>query len=320
MTNLNEYVMKLAREINRHPASLLMWLDDAGGFKINDEYFVLKVDGFAESRARYPWCSYRDFSFKAVTAAVSDVFSKGCRPYVYAVSIGVRSDNVDVVEEMIKGINDAVNVYGGFIENIDTNVGNDIWIDVFILATCRYLPLQRRTRSGDMLIIPRPIGLSYIAYIEYTRNSVPIDEDVKKFSCRPSIDPKIVDCIERARIGLTGSIDISDTLYETIEILSKLNNVGIYIDFDPHELLHPIALNYAYSENLEKIDIIMRSNEEYTPILVINRMYMDEVLELMRSIGFKPYVIGIAINTKTLSIRGLPLKKTSWDYVSGKIV
>lgn len=320
MSELTKLVIDLAKKIKKHPASLSMWFDDAGGIKIGEEYIVVKVDGFSESRAKYPWCSYRDFGFKAVAAALSDVFSKGCRPYIYAVSLGVKPNDVDVVEEIINGVEDAINFYGGYLENVDTNVGNDVWIDVFILATCRYLPLQRKAKPGNIIVIPRTVGLSYVAYLEYLKNKKFVQNDVKNFSCRSFVDLRIVDCIENIRLGLVGSIDISDTLYETIEIISNINDVGIYIDTNIDYLLHPLAIDYARNENLNKIEVVMKSNEEYIPMLIIEASYLDTVLETLINTGFQPKILGTIINTKILSFRGTLLKKIMWNYSLGRII
>lgn len=320
MCSLNNYIKKLANYIRKHPRSLLMQIDDAGGIKLNDEYIVIKTDGFTASRAKYPWCSYRDFGFKAITANVSDIFSKGCRPLIYAISIGITQNNIEIIEEIMKGLDDAIKFYGGYIENMDTNIGNDIWIDVFAIGVCRYLPIPRKTRVGDIFLVSRKLGLSAIAYREYSKGRTPIDEDVQRFSCRPAIDLRIIDAIENLRNCIIGSIDISDTLYETLEQIVYINNTGIYIDNDPRNILYNKAIAYTYIDNLNPLDFLMEVNEEYTPILIIDKNYLEYVISYLRDIGFDPHLLGISISSKEILWRGEYIAKYVWSYELGKII
>lgn len=320
MSKLNAYIKRLARHIRRHPKTLLTWFDDAGGVRIDDEYILVKVDGFAVSRAKYPWCSYKDFSFKAVGATVSDVYTKGCRPTIYAISIGVTPNSVDFLEEITRGIEEAVRLYGGYVENIDTNIGSDIWIDVFVIALCKYLPIPRRARVGDAIVILKKVGLSSIAYREYLKGGVPRDKEVLDFSCRPTVDNSLIDTIESLRPCIIGSIDISDTIYETLAHLVDLSNVGIYIDANISELLHAKALNYAYSESVDILEMFLEANEEYTPILVVDRLYVEQVVDIARAKGLYPQIIGLTTSSTEITWRGAKIKKYLWDYELGKIV
>jgi Thiamine monophosphate kinase len=320
MTSLSNVVERLSRGLKRHPRTLLLWSDDAGGIKIGDEYLLVKVDGFAASRALYPWCSYRDFGFKAISSAISDIFTKGCKPYIYAVSIGVKPSSMEAVEELTRGVEDAVQLYGGYIENMDTNVGNDTWIDVFVLATCKATPIPRTARPGDFIVLPKAIGLSYVAYREFEKGSTPRYEEVQAFSCRPRAYAEVVDLIERNRICFRGSIDISDTVYEAFEAIAKINSVGIYMDLDIRRTLNLTALSYADVEGVDPVDVFLKSSEELVPLLIVSNLYVQQVLEEMRSLGLSPTVVGIVTESREISWRGRVLQKTMWNYAKGRIL
>ena len=313
---------KFAKRLHRHPRTILNFFDDAGGFVFDDKYVVIKVDGFAASRALYPWCRVSDLGFRAVTAAISDVVTKGCRPIAYAISIGVTHDHI--IDDIMRGIEDGIRVYGGYIENLDTNFGNDVWIDVFVLAECRVYPVPRRVEADSKLILVDRIGSTAIAYTEYyVYGEKPEDESVAERVCRPRVPLSIIDVIEKYRSSIIGSIDISDTFVETLYdlIIASGDGYGIYLDFDPSMIADSKLISYVYRERrLDMLTGIFISNEEYIPILVVRKHYVEDVLDELRSRGFTPCVLGhVTCTINQVVWRGIEVKKVVWDYAKGRI-
>jgi len=319
VSTLDEIVKRLAKRVKRHPRTLLSWYDDAGAVNVGDNYIVVKVDGFAASRALYPWCTFRDFGFRGVTGAVSDVIAKGCKPLIYAISIGVKPEHVDLIEEITRGVEEAVDLYGGYIENVDTNVGYDDWIDVFVIGECSAEPIKRYTKPLDTVIIPRKLGLSVIAYLEYIGKRVPLHEEVKEFSCRPRACTEIISIVEECRTCIDGSIDISDAFAEALYQLSEVNNTGLYIYQNPLNMLHYLAISYAESRGVDLMTVALASNEEYMPIIAVKPGYEELVAEMLRKVGLEPIPVGFVTHQRDVSWLGKPVPKIIWDYVTGTI-
>lgn len=309
---------RLARGVRRHPRTLLGWFDDAGAVEFGGSYLLVKVDGFAASRALYPWCSYGDLGFRAVTGAVSDVLAKGCRPYIYAVSLGVTPDRVEAVEEITKGVEEAVDLYGGYLENLDTNVGRDTWVDVFVLAECWRRPTPRGARPGDVVVLPRTVGLSSVAYLEFSAGRVPGMPEVRSFSCRPRAEPAAASVVEELPGCLSGSIDISDTLLESLQQLAEPH--GVHLELDPSYALHPLALSYSYTSGVPKHVLLLASNEEYVPVLACRSSCVEEIVEVLRSRGLGATVLGTVLEGGGIIWRGVKVEGITWDYTSGRIV
>ncbi len=309
-----------ARRIHRHPRSLLEPFDDAGAFPYNGRHFLIKVDGFASSRALYPWCNVSDLGFRAVSAAVSDVIAKGCKPLVYAISIGVTESRF--IEDIISGIEEAVKEYGGYIENLDTNFGNDTWVDVFILAECKSRPIPRKAEPEAVLILANRIGLPIIAYMEYYMyGTKPSDSEVLERVCRPKVPVSIVDVIEKYKLAFVGSIDISDTLIETLYDLVAIHNHGIYLDFDPFSIADPKLLNYTHKRDLNLLTGIFMTHEEYIPILVVRESFVETILEELRMRGLSPAIMGrIVCTPKCITWRGMEVPKIVWHYTEGRVL
>lgn len=313
---------RFVKKLRRHPRTILNIFDDAGGFVFDNRYIVIKVDGFAASRALYPWCELSDLGFRAITAAVSDVITKGCRPIIYAISMGVTHDHI--IDDIMRGIEEGIKVYGGYVENLDTNFGNDVWVDVFILAECRVYPVPRRVEADTELILVDKIGSTAIAYTEhYVYGEKPEDEGVIERVCRPRISLSIVDVVEKYRSSIIGSIDISDTFVETLYdlILTDSDRYGIYLDFDPSMVADSQLVSYVYKKRrLDILTGIFISSEEYIPILVVRRQYIEDILDELRSRGFNPCILGYVTRTINHVVwRGLGVQKIVWNYARGRI-
>ncbi len=308
-----------ARKIHRHPRTLLELFDDAGAFPYGEGYLLVKVDGFAASRALYPWCSMSDLGFRAVSAAVSDVIAKGCRPLIYAISIGVTQ--VHFIEDLVRGVEDAVKEYGGYIENFDTNFGKDTWIDVFIIAECRTRPIPRNVEPGAVLVLANHIGLPAIAYLEhYVYNTKPSDIEVIEHVCRPRVHTAIIDVIEKHRIAFVGSVDVSDTLAETLHDLVTIHGYGAYLDFDPSSIANPKLLSYTRKRGLDVLTGIFMTHEEYVPIFVVREPFVETILEELRKRGLDPAPVGHIVYTpKRITWRGIEVPKFVWHYAEGRV-
>jgi len=315
---LEEVVRRLSASVRRHPRTPLPGFDDAGGVEIDGRYILVKVDGFAASRALYPWCTPEDFGFRAVTAAVSDVIAKGCEPYIYAVSIGVRPGEEDAVELITRGVEEAVRLYGGYVENFDTNIGEDVWVDVFVLAECSSRPIPRSSRVGDFAIVPRSVGLSFVAFSEYSRGRRPTYSEVREFSCRPRALPLLTRFSNEFRGCISGSIDISDTLYESLAQISEPG--GVLIDRRALGALHPLVSFYVSQNGVSPEVVLLASNEEYIPIYSVKNPCIEDALGALRSMRLNPHIVGVFVEMPGVFFEGAQVKKISWDYTSGTIV
>ena len=262
--------------------------DDAGYRFLDGGYVVLKIDGFDLRSSLYPWCRLRDFGFRAVTAAVSDLVAKGVRPLFYAFSLGVEpSLGLEEAEEVLRGIEEALELYGGELLNADTNIGDATWIDVAVMGFSRKPPIPRRGASpGDRVLLPR-LGTPYICYhtlyVEHSRWCG--DEYAARVCCRPTTPVKLVNILDRHRGCVAASMDISDTVSETLYEIAVLNSVALYIEVGVEKLLTPPSLSYAERHGLDLLEVFSRSYEEYVPVLIVREGCADELLRALHSTG-----------------------------------
>lgn len=81
--------------------------DDAGWFKVGEDYVVVSCDGIAEDLVKEdPFLA----GFYSVLVSVNDVVAKGARPIGYAAAISSGSNSIRV--EVVKGLREALRLYG----------------------------------------------------------------------------------------------------------------------------------------------------------------------------------------------------------------
>ncbi len=310
---------ELARTIRRFPGDVLSLLDDAGSIRIDGSYYLVKVDGYALSRSLYPWCSPEDWGFRAVASAVSDVIVKGCRPLAYAISVGLPPQwGYDELRKIVAGINEAVELFGGYIANFDTNYGFDGWIDVFVLAHCRVVPVPRSAEHGNVLILSRPVGFGGACLLAYSRR-IDVPESVKVYGCRPRINARVVEVIEKHREAIVGSIDVSDTLYEALMQLTQPSGLEPFITANPSTILVG-----EYAELCRELGISLElcalsSCEEYAVLLAVREPYVNDVLNALRDAGEDPIELGYVVSKGLASWCGKPMPRIAWSHRSGAL-
>jgi len=262
--------------------------DDAGYVKIGDRYLLLKIDGYDLKSALYPWCSLEDFGFRAVTSSVSDVIAKGAKPSYYAFSLGLSSSlTLSDTSKILKGIAEAIELYGGVLLNADTNIADTTWIDVTIVGFSEVPPIPRRgAKPGDRVLVPLvgdPFICYYSLYVE-KHSTCPSRVAIDK-CCRPRVPLRLSTILETFRDCVVASMDISDTFSETLYEIAALNNATIVIEIDALELLTPTAANYSEEKGIDPISVLSGTYEEYLPVIIVKRSCAEDLLTALNSLG-----------------------------------
>jgi len=316
---LNNRTALRCLEVASHPRTLLPPPDDAGAVALERGTYLFKIDGFAMSRALYPWCSLYDFGYRGVCAAVSDVIAKGCIPYIAMISIGLPASQRDEVDSVVQGAVDAARAFRMWIENIDTNAGDDGWIDVAIVAYCPSTPIPRYARPGYAVVIADRVGLGATAYISHVLGRPP-PPDAARYACRPDRALKLLDLAPSLRfLGVRGSIDISDTLYEALVQLLDRDRTGLYIDADLGEVMHVESLALAKELGLDPLDVFISTAEEYIPIFVVDPSYVEDLISALRRAGLDPQFLGYVTHSASITYRGIGIRQVKWNHFTKTI-
>lgn len=320
-----DLLRKLNSYLPRHPLNQLSAIDDASYVPFENRGMLIKVDGYSLSRSLYPWCSARDWGFRAITTAVSDVYAKGCIPRIYAVSIGLPpSWGEQELREIVKGIAEAVRFYGGFVENVDTNYGEDGWIDVFVVAECRALPIPRFARHGAVLVVTKKLGAGGYSYLHYRYGEKIGDDnelcrDIITWGCRPVLNPWLPYALEKVRGLVLGSIDVSDTLYDALNQLSEPLGLEPFIYANPRDFLITEYLKLCQRLGLSAEECALMTCEDYALLLAVEPNAVEDVLQILEHIGEEPIAIGWLVGKGLGSFRGSPLLRISWSHREARV-
>ncbi len=276
------------------------------GEAFQSDGLVLKIDGYSESESMYPWMDPGDWGWKAVSGAVSDVYSIGGTPVYYMVSLGLRDEGM--AEQIVEGVSEAVNHYGGSLVGGDLNSSKgDSWIDVAIIGRSnRDSFISRETGSpGDILVQVGYIGLGSAAYYAY-RNKIDLHSysRVYMWSKKPLIPTSLYlvashDCV-------TASIDNSDGYARSLWLLSRFSGVRLVVDelyFD-NEALDVVGGDYR----------LLSSGEDYNLFLLVGMECLDEFLRWCRRVSEWPcMVVGRALSGSGVYFRGSRLFEGGWS-------
>ncbi|MEM0457546.1 MAG: thiamine-phosphate kinase [Sulfolobales archaeon] len=281
--------------------------DDAVAIPYVGGYLILKIDGFSAYNSKYPWNTWRDFGWKAATACVSDIVSKGGRPSAYMVSLGLKPDmSIDEGLDIMRGVAEAVEVYGGYLAGGDTNSAEkDIWIDVACIGFTPVDPVRRGGMPGDHIVITGGYGLQALAYryyLKYLRNEVElrdIPESIIRATSRPRARIEAHEIIIRFRDCIRGCVDVSDSLAESLYLMSEASGHVIELSEIP---IDPEALEISRRLGLDPIEQALYGGEEFELVISADPSCSSDLVKELRRSGVSAEIYGIVSEKRGLEV------------------
>ena len=149
------------------------------------------------------------------------------------------------VEELYKGINNALKKYGGIILGGDCSLGNEKVISITALGIQGELELKRNAcKPGEIILTTGIHGLSKLGFM--IRSNTKLDKDIdlneKLISssinhfCKPQLNPNFLKNLLKTRhnqkMKRIGCTDSSDGLFQAIQDLATASNCKAIIDYD----------------------------------------------------------------------------------------
>ena len=282
--------------------------DDAASQPLGGSYVIFKIDGFSAYSSKYPWNTYSDLGWKAATSCASDVIAKGGFPYIYMISIGASpSLNAEEAFDVILGFKEALTYYGGFFAGGDTNSSKeDLWIDVACIGYTSKEPIPRAGGEGDKIIITGLYGYSGLARIYYEnllKGSIGVEDipaEVRNATSRPRARIDALKVLEKYRGCIRGSVDVSDSLAESLYLLSEASGRIIEI----HEIpIDPRAEEISKELGADPIDIGFNGGEEYELVLAVEDLCANNLVEEMRRTGIIAEIYGEITKERGVGLR-----------------
>jgi len=281
--------------------------DDASAVPYLGGYIILKIDGFASHDSKYPWNTWRDFGWKAVTACVSDILSKGGKPFAYLISLGMPGDmSVEDGLEIMRGVAEAIDYYGGYLAGGDTNSSkDDVWIDVACVGHSPNDPIGRNAQPGDHIIITGDYGLTglaYLLYLKYLDKKIDIKDvphEVVLTTSRPRAPIETYDLLNKYRKCIRGSVDISDSLAESLYLLSEFSGYSIKLHDIP---INSFVREFSSKENIDPMELALYGGEEFQLILSIDPSCTNDFLKDLKRRNINADVYGVVTEERRVAV------------------
>ncbi len=298
----SDYLKRLARESR---SSQCLQFDACS----ITEGLVGSMDGYSLPRSKLPWMSMKDWGWKAVVAAASDIAAAGGRPIALSYSVGLSSleDGIEVA----RGVGDAAEWLGVRVSKSDFNYSEEGWIDVFVLGeTAR--PVGRvGARPGMYVVQIGHVGVGLAARL-VLEGKISLDalsgrllEETRRPRPPVSAGAAISSC------GLAAASDNSDGLAATIWNVAEASRVTVKLD---RILVNYEALDLASSAGVEYSEFLY-SWEDYNLIAVGWEREAECIIDWCRVNGVACEIVGRVVEgPPAVYFRGEVVDIRGWEW------
>jgi len=298
-----ETIERILGLITPMPSNPLPPWEDASAIALSEGLVaVLKTDMLVWSTDVPPGMRAVDVGWKAVVMNFSDLAAKGVRPQAFLASLALpRGTPIQVVEELIRGMDEAARHYDAYFLGGDTNEGGEIIVSGVAYGVAERGRLMRRSgaRPGDMLASTGPFGATAAAF-KILLEGLEAPGDLRRRLVEAVYRPKarVMEGVALAESGVvTASIDSSDGLAMSLHDLSKSSGVGFRVERLP---LSEEAAEFAELHGLDSWELALYGGEEYELIFTLRPGDVDVVRETLRRVGCDLVEIGVATEDRRL--------------------
>ena len=222
--------------------------DDCAYLKTNYKNLLINTDALVEDvHFNENTISALDLGWKAVVSNFSDLFSSGSKKNIgITISLTLPPKTEWIwIEDLYKGINQALERYGGEIIGGDCTVGKQKVISITAIGIQGELLLRRNAcKPGEVILTTGVHGLSKLGLIIKSKTNFNndvlltqrlINKSIKHFS-RPKLKSKFFKNLLKSRSNkktiTIGCTDSSDGLFQSLEDLSVASNCKAIINYE----------------------------------------------------------------------------------------
>ena len=234
-----------------------------------------------------------DLGWKSVASNISDLLSSGSKKTIgITISLIIPSNTEwEWVEKLYKGINQALDYFGGVIIGGDCSAGKEKVISITAVGIQGDIKLRRSAcKPGEIILTTGTHGLSKLGLM--IKNKTKFEKNIfltKKLTnqslqhfCRPKLNTDFLKVLLKARsnkkITKIGCTDSSDGLFQALEDLSIASNCKAIIDYEK------IPKHKDWPEGEEWDKYYFFGGEDYQLIFSLPKKWADSVSNLDKNI------------------------------------
>ena len=222
--------------------------DDCALIKTNNENLLVNTDSLVENvHFNETTICPVDLGWKAVVSNISDLLSSGSKKTIgITISLVLPAKTEWIwVEELYKGINNALKEYGGVILGGDCSKGNEKIISITAFGIQGELELRRNAcKPGEIILTTGIHGLSKLGFLIQSKmnfdnyissNERLITRSIEHF-CRPQVYPNFLKNLLKTRsnkkINKLGCTDSSDGLFQAVQDLAISSKCKAILNYE----------------------------------------------------------------------------------------
>ena len=237
-----ELIKRLAKFMPDNQAS-----DDCALIKTKNNNLLVNTDALVENvHFNDATMTPQDLGWKAVASNISDLLSSGSKKTIgitIALIIPAKTEFI-WIEELYRGINQALNQYGGVILGGDCSVGKEKVISITAFGIQGEIEFRRNAcKPGEVILTTGIHGLSKLGLMiqnkQYFHNDVSLSQGLINKSLKHFRRPKpklnflkrLLMTRPNKKIKKIGCTDSSDGLFQSVQDLSIASNCKGIIDY-----------------------------------------------------------------------------------------
>ncbi|MGA8842367.1 MAG: thiamine-phosphate kinase [Nitrososphaeraceae archaeon] len=252
---------------------------------------ILKCDMLVESTdvpaGMRPWQIAR----KSIVSCISDLCSKGIKPYAFLVSIGIpKYYDKKNIKNLINGFFLVSKEYNVRFLGGDTNESKELVIDCNMIGfTTSHIPERKGAKAGDLILVSGEFGYSASGLRIILHNAKANNTfKTKAVSCVMKPEPNTKFGLKLAKY-FSSSMDSSDGLSISLYELARQSKKNFLIDKYPtSKAVH----NFAKTNSYHIDELVFFGGEEYEIIATIPESKFRDTIKMSSKLGIKMNVIG----------------------------
>ena len=255
---------------------------------------ILKCDMLVEStdvpKGMHAW----QISRKSITACVSDLSSKGVKPAVALISLGIpRKYSKTDIEALARGFQIASREFQVSIIGGDTNESKELIIDCSMIGFSEHneedLPGRDGAKVGDSVIVSGEFGYSS-AGLQILINNAKAYGQFRIKAISSVLEPQPAQKFGLSLANLfSASLDSSDGLGISLYEIARQSDVDILIDNIPSA---SGIYGFARKNQLDPKQLIFRGGEEYEIIATVSQRNLIKAKAISQRAQMELHIIG----------------------------
>jgi len=246
---------------------------------------VITTDSIVENvHFKQSWSSWSDVATKLFEMNLSDLYVKGAVPHWALLNINCDHNFMNHgIEEFADKLGELFFKFNIALIGGDTTASATNTFSLTMLGVAsEYLYRKNNTiEKGDLIVQCGQIGGSNYG-MEMLKKEIPISESIKSKYTAPRAQRNIKWLFD---LKAKATIDQSDTLFETLEILSKENNIEMEIEIDKINIVPELSINKPPFIPVENYCRQILQSSEDLSIIAILPGQMKEKAEQIKDIN-----------------------------------